>query len=68
MPVSLIPAADPAVRAAITVLSQWNTGNDLQRQPTRALEEIDMPNWLWIVIVVVVALAAFGYFRRGRTS
>jgi hypothetical protein len=26
-----------------------------------------VPTWLWIVIIIVVVLAAFGYFRRGRT-
>jgi len=25
-----------------------------------------MPTWLWIVLIVIVVLAALGYFRRGR--
>ncbi len=25
-----------------------------------------VPTWLWIVIIVIVVLAALGYFRRGR--
>jgi len=27
-----------------------------------------MPTWLWIVIIVIVVLAALGYFGRGRRT
>jgi cobalamin biosynthesis Mg chelatase CobN len=27
-----------------------------------------VPTWLWIVIIVIVVLAALGYFRRGRSG
>jgi hypothetical protein len=27
-----------------------------------------MPNWLWVVIIVVVVLFVLGFFGRGRYS
>jgi hypothetical protein len=30
--------------------------------------ETRMATWLWIVIIVALALAVFGYFGRGRLS
>jgi len=27
-----------------------------------------VPNWLWIVIIVILVLAALGYFGKGRRA